>query len=330
MKVVVCGGAGYIGSHTVRELIASQAYETVIIDNLSKGHVESVPAGIPLEIGDISDALFLDAVFQKHQPDAVMHFSASISVGESVEDPLAYYQNNVSATIVLLQAMNRAGIKKFIFSSTAALFGDPDRVPIASDDRTHPVNPYGDTKLAVEHILKWCDEAYGLKYVCLRYFNACGAHESGDIGEHHDPETHLIPLILQVPMGKREKIFIYGNDYATEDGTCVRDYIHVTDLATAHIKALEYLVRGNESNRFNLGSGKGYSVQEIVEAARKVTGHAIPAEIKLRRPGDPAVLVADSEKAEETLGWKRKYVKIDDILATAWRFHQRFPSGYKH
>ncbi|KAJ3119439.1 hypothetical protein HK098_005500 [Nowakowskiella sp. JEL0407] len=326
MKVAVCGGAGYIGSHAVRELIGN--YEVVVIDNLSKGHTESVPKDVPLEVGDISDAKFLDDVFSRHKPDAVMHFSASISVGESAVDPLSYYQNNVSATVVLLQAMNRAGIKRVIFSSTAALFGDPERVPIHSDDKTSPINCYGDTKLAVENMLKWCDEAYGIKYVCLRYFNACGAHESGEIGEHHEPETHLIPLILQVPMGKRENIFVFGNDYNTEDGTCIRDYIHVSDLASAHIKALEYLIKGNSSNRFNLGSGKGYSVNEIIEAARKVTKHPIPTEIKPRRPGDPAILVAASDKAEEILGWKRKYTQIEDIVATAWKFHQLYPNGY--
>ncbi|KAJ3285189.1 hypothetical protein HK104_009607 [Borealophlyctis nickersoniae] len=362
MKILICGGAGYIGSHLVRELKKLNQHEIVVLDNLSKGHTAAIPEGVELEKGDIRDKAFLEATFAKHKPTAVFHFSASIEVAESCSDPLAYYENNVAGTITLLQVMKTHGAKVrndkyhgenmqdpnsrnmhpflltrsgnekiqqyFIFSSTAALFGMAERVPIHPDDRTIPVNPYGETKLAVEHMLKWCDQAYGIKYVCLRYFNACGADASGEIGEDHSPESHLIPLVLQVPLGRREKIFIFGDDYDTHDGSCVRDYVHVTDLATAHIKSLEYMVKENTSNCFNLGSGKGYSVKEIIEAARRVTGHPIPAEIKPRRAGDPATLVASSEKAETVLGWKRQYQSIDDIVRTAWNFHQKHPHGF--
>ncbi|KAJ3041839.1 hypothetical protein HDV00_008543 [Rhizophlyctis rosea] len=311
MKVLVCGGAGYIGSHIVRELSKQKKYDIVVLDNLSTGHTAAVPAGIPVEKGDIRDRQFLEEVFSKHKPTAVFHFSASIEVAQSCVDPLAYYENNVAGTIYLLQAMQKHGAKYFIFSSTAALFGMPEQIPIHPDDLSIPVNPYGDTKLAVETMLKW--------YI---------KRAAGEIGEDHTPESHLIPLILQVPLGKREKIFIFGDDYNTDDGSCVRDYVHVTDLATAHILSLEYLERENTSNRFNLGSGKGYSVKEIVEAARRVTGHPIPAEVKPRRAGDPATLVASSEKAEEVLGWKRQYHSIDDIVKTAWNFHQKNPKGF--
>ncbi|CAG8471043.1 11742_t:CDS:1 [Paraglomus brasilianum] len=328
MKVLVCGGAGYIGSHLVWELAAIPGYEVVILDNLSMGHIECVPEGIAFEQADIRDKEALDQVFSKHTPEAVMHFCASASVGESMIDPLLYYENNVVGTVFLLQAMNKYNVKYFIFSSTAALFGTPEVIPIADDAPTKPINPYGDTKLAVEGILKWCEKAYGTKYVCLRYFNACGAHKSGDIGEDHDPETHLIPLVLQVALGRRPAIKIFGDDYKTKDGTCVRDYVHVTDLATAHIKALEYLVRENKSNQFNLGSGEGYSVKEVIEAAREVTGHPIPAVIESRRPGDPDVLIASSERAEKILGWEKKYNTVKEIVATAWKYHQKHPSGF--
>ncbi|RKO84576.1 hypothetical protein BDK51DRAFT_11446, partial [Blyttiomyces helicus] len=235
-QVLVAGGAGYIGDHIVRELNKLKTHDLVVLDNLSTGHTVSVPAGIPIEKGDIRDKAFLEATFAKHKPDAVFHFCASIEVAQSCIDPLGYYENNVAGTVYLLQAMQKHNTRYFIFSSTAALFGMPERIPIAPEDKTFPINPYGDTKLAVETILKWCDSAYGLKYVCLRYFNACGADKSGEIGEDHTPESHLLPIVLQVPAGKREKVFIFGDDYETEDGTCVRDYVHVTDLATAHIK----------------------------------------------------------------------------------------------
>ncbi|KAI3640574.1 hypothetical protein MIR68_001452 [Amoeboaphelidium protococcarum] len=330
MKVLVCGGAGYIGSHLVREMMEDPKYSVVILDNLSAGHREALPQGISFEHGNINDAKFLDKVFTTHKPDAVMHFCASISVSESCEKPLEYYENNVSATITLLQAMKKYGVKYFIFSSTAALFGDPERMPIEAGDRVFPLNPYGESKYMVEQILNWVDQADGIKSVCLRYFNACGAHESGEIGEFHEPETHLIPVILQIPLGKRKEIKIYGDDYPTKDGTCVRDYIHVSDLATAHIKALEYMVRENKSDKFNLGSGQGFTVKEIVEAARKVTGHPIPAVIEKRRAGDAAVLVASSSKAEQVLGWERKYKSVEKIVESAWNFYQKHPKGYSH
>ncbi|KAJ3415414.1 hypothetical protein HDV05_005008 [Chytridiales sp. JEL 0842] len=328
MKVLVCGGAGYIGSHCVKELSKNPKYDIVVLDNLSTGHTQAVPKHIKVEVGDIRDAAFLEKVFSTHKPEAVFHLCASISVGESVKDPLGYYENNVSGTVTLLQAMVKHQAKYFVFSSTAALFGYPERTPIQEDDTKAPINPYGDTKLAVEVILKWVDQAHGIKNVCLRYFNACGADISGEIGEDHADETHLIPLILQVPLGKREKIFIFGDDYRTEDGTCIRDYVHVTDIASAHILAVEHLVKTNESNRFNLGSGNGYSVNEIIAAARKVTGHPIPAEVKSRRPGDPDSLVAASAKAETVLGWKRQYDSIEKIVETAWKWHTSHPNGY--
>ncbi|KAL2920304.1 hypothetical protein HK105_200377 [Polyrhizophydium stewartii] len=327
MKVLVCGGAGYIGSHLVREISKLPGYEVVVFDNLAKGHAAAVPAGVKLERGDIRNKDDLERVFASFKPEAVFHFAAWIEVGESCSDPLKYYENNVCGTVTLLQAVQRHGTKYFIFSSTAALFGTPDRIPIHEFDTTVPKNPYGDTKLAVEVMLKACDDAFGLKSVCLRYFNACGADASGEIGEDHEPESHIIPIVLQVPRGKREKVFIFGNDYNTPDGTCIRDYVHVTDLASAHIKSLEYLVKHNKSDKFNLGSGKGFSVKEIVEAARRVTGHPIPAEVKDRRPGDPDTLVAASQRAEEILGWKRQYTDIEAIVQTAWNFHQKHPNG---
>ncbi|CAG8617388.1 7445_t:CDS:1 [Cetraspora pellucida] len=328
MKVLICGGAGYIGSHLVRELSTQPGYEIIVLDNLSKGHIKAIAKGVAFEKADICDKEALEQVFSKHKPDAVMHFCASIAVGESVTDPLGYYENNVVGTIYLLQAMQKHNVKYFIFSSTAAIFGNPEETPIADDAPTKPINPYGDTKLTVEKILAWTENAHGLKYVCLRYFNACGAHESGEIGEDHHPETHLIPLILQVALGRRNCIKIYGNDYETKDGTCVRDYIHVTDLATAHIKALEYIVRENKSQKFNLGSGEGYTVKEVIEAARKITGHQIPEVVEARRAGDPAILIAGSTRAEQILGWKRKYNTIEDIVATAWKYHKDNINGY--
>ncbi|TPX49735.1 UDP-glucose 4-epimerase [Synchytrium endobioticum] len=328
MKVLIAGGCGYIGSHVVREISKLKDYPVVLLDNLSKGHHESVPAGIPLEKGDIRDSAFLKDVFTRHRPDVVMHLCASIEAGESVKEPLSFWDNNVYGTQKLLEAMRDHGCKYFVFSSTAALFGLPAKVPINADDPIAPINPYGDTKFAVEMMLKACDTAHDIKSVCLRYFNACGADASGDIGEVHNPESHLIPILLQVALGKREKAYLFGDDYETTDGTCIRDYIHVTDLASAHIKAIDYLVKNNKSDRFNLGSGQGFSVKEIVEAVRKVTGHPLPTEVKERRRGDPPVLVAASEKAESVLGWTRIYTNIDDIVATAWKFHQKHPNGY--
>jgi len=325
--ILICGGAGYIGSHTVRELLNTN-YNIIVFDNLSKGFRESIPNNIPFIQGDVLNVNDLENVFQKYKIDAVMHFCAWTIVPESTKIPLDYYENNVMGALRLLQTMIKYGVKKFIFSSTAAIFGYPEKIPIEWNDKTVPINPYGETKLAVEKLLKWCDEAYGLKFICLRYFNACGAHESGEIGESHEPETHLIPIILQVALGKRKCIKIFGTDYKTRDGTCIRDYVHVTDLANAHILALDYLFKENKSDYFNLGSGNGYTVKEIIEACRKVTGHSIPEEIAERRPGDPDVLIASSEKAERILGWKRKYENIEDIVKSAWKWHQLNPNGF--
>ncbi|TPX55832.1 UDP-glucose 4-epimerase [Chytriomyces confervae] len=328
-KVVVAGGAGYIGSHVVRQLQRTGRYDIVVLDNLSTGHKESIPAGVAFEKGDIRDAAFLDATFAKYKPEAVFVELFIFGVGDSVKDPLSYYENNVSGTITLLQALVKHDVKYFVFSSTAAVFGYPENDLVRETDAKDPINPYGDTKLVVEVLLKWVEQAHKIKYVCLRYFNACGADESGEIGEDLMDETHLIPLILQVPLGKREHIYIFGDDYKTHDGTCIRDYVHVSDIADAHIYAVEHLTKTGKSDNFNLGSGKGYSVKEIVEAARAVTGHAIPAQVKDRRGGDPDSLVASSEKAETVLGWKRKYATINDIVASAWKWHTTHPQGYR-
>ena len=327
MTIMVLGGAGYIGSHTVYALIA-QGMDVVVVDNLETGHIEAVHKNARFYQGDIRNREFIDSVFDKEHIDAVIHFAANSLVGESMTDPLKYYDNNVNGTKVLLQSMVAHNIKKIVFSSTAATYGEPDRVPILETDRTEPTNTYGETKLSMEKMFKWTDVAHGVKYVSLRYFNACGAHESGQIGEAHSPETHLIPLVLQVPLGQREAINIYGDDYPTEDGTCIRDYIHVTDLAQAHILAVEYLMKGNDSNVFNLGNGVGFSVKEVVEVARKVTGHAIPAVITERRAGDPARLIASSEKAREVLNWNPQHAELEEIISSAWKWHSTHPKGY--
>ena len=282
MTILVLGGAGYIGSHTVYALI-EKGVDVVVIDNLETGHIEAVHEKARFYKGDIRDRAFVDSVLDKEKIDAVIHFAANSLVGESMVNPLKYYDNNVNGTKVLLQSMVAHGLDKIVFSSTAATYGEPEKVPILETDRTEPTNTYGETKLAMEKMFKWTDRAHGLKYVSLRYFNACGAHVSGKIGEAHSPETHLIPLILQVPLGQREYISIFGDDYDTSDGTCIRDYIHVTDLAQAHILAVDYLMKGNESNIFNLGNGVGFTVKEVIDTARKVTGHEIPAKIAERR-----------------------------------------------
>lgn len=278
--------------------------------------------------GDIRDRAFVDSVLDKEKIDAVIHFAANSLVGESMVNPLKYYDNNVNGTKVLLQSMVAHGLDKIVFSSTAATYGEPEKVPILETDRTEPTNTYGETKLAMEKMFKWTDRAHGLKYVSLRYFNACGAHVSGKIGEAHSPETHLIPLILQVPLGQREYISIFGDDYDTSDGTCIRDYIHVTDLAQAHILAVDYLMKGNESNIFNLGNGVGFTVKEVIDTARKVTGHEIPAKIAERRAGDPARLIASSDKARQVLLWKPEHADLEEIISTAWNWHKNHPNGY--
>ena len=327
MRLLVLGGAGYIGSHTAVELLES-GHEVVIVDSLVTGYEAAVPEGASFYQGDIRDYDFLNDLFKKEAIDAVIHFAAFSLVGESVTDPLKYYENNLYGTKVLLKAMIDNGVNKIVFSSTAATYGEPENIPILEDDRTCPTNPYGETKLAMEKMMKWSANAYGLKYVSLRYFNACGAHKSAKIGEAHNPESHLIPLVLQVPNGKRESVSIYGTDYDTPDGTCIRDYIHVTDLAKAHILAVEYLMKGGESNVFNLGNGVGYSVREVIETARRVTGHPIPAVEIPRRAGDPARLVASGEKAKEILGWKPEITELEDIIRSAWAWHSSHPNGY--
>lgn len=327
MRILVLGGAGYIGSHTALELIRA-GHEVLVVDNLVTGHREAVPEQAVFYQGDLHDFAFLDQLFQKEPIDAVIHFAAYSLVGESVTNPLKYYDNNLCGTKVLLDAMVKNGIDKIVFSSTAATYGEPENIPILESDRTAPTNPYGETKLAMEKMFHWTAAAHGLRYVSLRYFNACGADASGTIGEAHQPESHLIPLILQVPNGKRDAISIYGTDYDTPDGTCIRDYIHVTDLAQAHILAVRYLQDGGESNIFNLGNGIGYSVREVIETARAVTGHPIPAIESPRRAGDPARLVASSQKAREVLGWDPQHASLEEIIGDAWRWHKNHPNGY--
>ncbi len=326
MKVLVCGGAGYIGSHMAVHLL-EKGHEVVILDNFQKGHIDAVIGG-KLYVGDLRDRQCLDKVFTENKIDAVIDFAADSLVGESVFEPLKYFDNNVGGTVSLLKAMRDYGVKHIVFSSTAATYGEPENIPIQENDRTFPTNPYGESKLVVEKILKWCDNAYGIKYTALRYFNAAGAHISGKIGEDHNPETHLIPIILQVALKKREKIMIYGDDYNTSDGTCIRDYIHVSDLASAHLLALERLQKGGESRIFNLGNGKGFSVKEVIDVVRKVTGEEIKAEVAARRAGDPAVLIASSSNATEELGWKPEYDSLETIIETAWNWHKAHPDGY--
>ena len=327
MKIAVLGGAGYIGSHTVREL-CGRGHSVTVIDNLQTGYRASVDNRAEFLCGDIRDKEFLRSAFLGAGFDAVIHFAACSLVGESVTDPLKYYNNNVGGAISLLEVMVEAGIDKIVFSSTAATYGEPERVPILEDDRTCPTNPYGETKLAMEKMFRWTGAAHGIRFVSLRYFKACGADESGEIGEAHNPESHLIPLILQVPNGKREAIYVFGDDYDTKDGTCVRDYIHVTDLADAHILAVEYLGDGGESDIFNLGNGIGFTVREVIESARRVTGHPIPEIVSPRRAGDPARLIASSEKAKKILGWNPKHADLDEIVGSAWNWHKSHPEGY--
>lgn len=328
MTILVLGGAGYIGSHTVYELI-DRGEDVVIVDNLETGYMEAVHPKARFYQGDIRNRSFIDGVFEKEKIDAVIHFAANSLVGESMVNPLKYYDNNVGGTKVLLESMVAHNVDKIVFSSTAATYGEPERVPILETDKTVPTNTYGETKLSMEKMFYWTEKAHGLRYVSLRYFNACGAHKSGQIGEAHNPETHLIPLILQVPNQQREAIKVFGDDYNTKDGTCVRDYIHVTDLAQAHILAVEYLVKGNPSNIFNLGNGIGFTVNEVIETARKVTNDPIKAEISPRRAGDPAVLIASSEKAQTILGWKPEHADLEEIIASAWNWHKNHPNGYK-
>ncbi|CDG64413.1 MAG: UDP-glucose 4-epimerase [Methanobacterium sp.] len=319
--ILVTGGAGYIGSHANKELTRA-GYETVVLDNMSYGHHDFLKWGVFEEV-DLGDLESIRNVFQKYEIEAVMHFAAFTYVGESVEDPQKYYLNNLRNTLNLLQVMNEFEVRKLVFSSTCATYGNPQKIPLTEDHPQNPINPYGQGKLMVEKVLKDYSSAYGLRYVSLRYFNAAGADPEGEVGERHDPETHLIPLILDAAMGRREDIKIFGTDYPTPDGTCIRDYIHVTDLADAHIKALKYLEAGGKSEVFNLGNGNGFSVREVIEEARKVTGKEIKATETERRPGDPPVLVGSSQKAHEILKWQPKYADLDKIISTAWEWHKK-------
>lgn len=327
MKLLVLGGAGYIGSHTAGELI-DNGHEVVVVDSLVTGYKEAVPKKAVFYQGDLRDKAFLCDLMKNEKVDAVIHFAAFSLVGESVVNPLKYYENNLYGTKVLLEAMIENDVDKIVFSSTAATYGEPENIPILESDRTCPTNPYGETKLAMEKMIAWTAKAHNLRYVSLRYFNACGAHKSGEIGEAHNPESHLIPLVLQVPNGKREFVSIYGTDYDTPDGTCIRDYIHVTDLAKAHILAVEYLMNGGESDIFNLGNGIGYSVKEVIDTARKVTGHPIMAKEEERRAGDPARLVASGQKAKDILGWEPVIKDLNDIIESAWKWHSKHPDGF--
>ena len=319
--ILIVGGAGYIGSHLNKE-INKKGIETVIFDNLSYGHRDFVKWGT-FEKGDLGNIEDIRAVFKKYPIEAVMHFAAFTYVGESVEDPQKYYQNNVKNTLNLLQVMLEENVKYFVFSSTCATYGNPVEIPITENHPQDPINPYGKGKLMVETVLKDYSDAYGLKYASLRYFNAAGADPEGEVGELHDPETHLIPLILDVAAGRREDIKIFGTDYDTPDGTCIRDYIHVTDLAEAHILALEYLQNGGESDFFNLGNGNGFSVKEVIETAEEITGKNIKAVEAERRAGDPPILVGSSTKAKETLNWNPKYDELSKIIETAWNWHKK-------
>ncbi len=324
--ILVCGGAGYIGSHAVRELI-TQGRSVLVVDNLETGNRKAIHPEAVFEQGDIRNSTFLKQVFSQYEIKSVIHFAANSLVGESMHDPLKYYDNNVHGTQVLLQVMSEHNVKNIVFSSTAAVYGEPVEVPITESSSTLPGNTYGETKLAMEKMMKWTDKAHGIKNIALRYFNVAGAQ--GDIGEDHEPETHLIPLILKVALGQRDQISIFGEDYDTPDGTCIRDYIHVQDLVEAHILAIDHLEKGGGSGVYNLGNGNGFSVKEVIDAARKVTGHPIPAKTERRRDGDPAVLVASSEKAFKELKWKPTYTSIEGIIETAWHWHQKKPNGYR-
>ncbi|CDK35171.1 UDP-glucose 4-epimerase GalE [Ligilactobacillus salivarius] len=328
MSVLVLGGAGYIGSHTVDRLVEA-GKNVVVVDSLVTGHMAAVRKEAKFYQGDLADKDFMRKVFNENPDiDAVIHFAAFSLVAESMKDPLKYFDNNTAGMVKLLEVMNEFDIKYIVFSSTAATYGIPEKMPIYEDDPQLPINPYGESKLMMEKIMHWADEAYGIKFVALRYFNVAGAKPDGSIGEDHHPETHLLPIVLQVAMGEREKLQIFGDDYNTPDGTNVRDYVHPFDLADAHILAVDYLRNGNESSAFNLGSSTGFSNLEIVKAAREVTGKEIPAEIAARRGGDPDTLIAASEKARKVLGWKPEFDDIHKIIETAWKWHTTHPQGY--
>jgi len=328
MTVLVTGGAGYIGSHTVRALLQA-GYPVVVYDNLSTGHRQAVAERASFVQGDIQDASVLEAVCRERQVSAVIHFAAASLVGESMTDPAKYYRNNVAGTLQLLQSLRRCGVNKLVFSSTAAVYGEPSVWPIQEDQPTQPTNVYGRTKLMIEEMLRDFDQAYGFRYVSLRYFNAAGAAENGSIGEDHTPETHLIPLVLKTALGQRERVQIYGTDYDTPDGTCIRDYIHVEDLATAHVLAVQQLLMGGASRMYNLGSESGFSVRQVIDTARTVTGRTIKVQETARRAGDPKALVASSEKIRTELGWNPQKSNLQTIVAAAWKWHASHPQGFE-
>ena len=329
MNILVTGAAGYIGSHTCRYL-AAHGHQIVAYDNLSRGHRQAVERALPdhpFVRGDLHDVSLLRGTMQQYQVEVIVHFAAFALVGESVENPELYQHNNVEGTRCLIAAATKEHVQKFVFSSTTAIYGDPESIPITESCPTRPISPYGQTKLDVEQLLEQANAEHGLGFAALRYFNAAGADPAGDIGEDHDPETHLIPIVLQVALGQRKNISIFGDDYATPDGTCVRDYVHVLDLADAHLRALDQIQEG-QSIQVNLGSGTGHSVMEIIGAARAVTGHEIPTAVVGRRPGDPPLLIADNQLARDALGWQPQHSGIEEIMSTAWNWHQSHPHGY--
>jgi len=325
MKILVTGGAGYIGSHTVGEL-QRQGFEVVVFDNLVYGHKEAV--NCPLVVGDLLDKQEIEKVFEQNKFDGVIHFAAYALAGESMKEPAKYFKNNILGGLNLLEAMKNFGVKHIVFSSTCAIYGYPKKLPVGEEEKKKPVSVYGESKLAFEKILGWYDQIYGIKNVCLRYFNACGASLDGLIGEDHRPETHIIPVAMQVALGQKEKFTIFGDDYQTPDGTCIRDYIHVLDLASAHLKALGYLFDGGNSNYFNVGTGKGYSNKEIIQMIKKISGVDFPVEFGPRRPGDPDAIYADNSKIKKILGWEPKYPDLETIIKTAWNWHKNHPGGF--
>ena len=322
MAILVVGGAGYIGSHMTAALVESGA-DAIVLDNLVKGHKEAVWPGAKFYEGNMQDTALLDKIFTENNVTCVVHFAAYTVVPESMADPAMYYSNNTIATFTLLQSMRKHGVKNIVFSSTASVYGMTEALPVVEETPTLPINPYGESKLATERMLKWFDQAYGIKYVVFRYFNVAGAHESGLIGENHDPETHLIPMVIKTAQGKLGELDLYGTDYQTPDGTCVRDYVHVMDLVDAHLLAVKRLESGKESDVYNLGSGSGFSNKEIVDAVKKITGIDFVINMKERRPGDPPRLVASSEKARRELGWKPARTDLENIIRTAWQWHAR-------
>ncbi len=329
MNILVTGGAGYIGSETVNHLVES-GHQVTVLDSLEFGHAQALPDSVTLVTGRIDDRQLLDSLLTDQAFDGLIHFAAYIQVGESVEQPAKYFSNNVAGSLVLFKAIHDHGIKHVVFSSTAAVYGNPVQVPIQEDDPKVPTNPYGASKLMMEDMLKWMDQAHGLTSVCLRYFNASGAALDGSRGEAHQPESHLIPLVIQAATGQRPHITIFGQDYNTPDGTCVRDYIHIADLASAHLKAMEYLVAGGVSDQFNVGTGQGYSNQQVVDMVKQVTAKDFTVEYGQRRPGDPDQLIASSEKLQQKLNWQPQHSQLEDIIKSAWQWHAAHPNGYNH